>query len=167
MTAPATLQEAWLGAPDGRLCPREQARAWALQEVWQEEGKGSYGLLPFVASKVKTNKDGKPIGKAPTKQAIGEFFSMVYSYPYSLARRAIVATADLSAKNLHMLRTNHWLKNPRNVLVLRLTGSTWEGEAPHLLLFHSAEQLVEDLRLTPFAAREVLALRTTFLDQGA
>jgi len=72
MTAPATLQEAWLGAPDGRLCPREQARAWALREVWQEEGKGSYGLLPFVASKVKTNKDGKPIGKAPTKQAIGE-----------------------------------------------------------------------------------------------
>ena len=134
---------------------------------------------------------------------------MVYSYPYSLARRAIVAAADLSAKNLHMLRTNHWLKNPRNVLVLRLTGSTWEGEAPQvqlsttetmsswsveevgsffnsmdacgiaavlqansvngsdLLLFQSAEQLVEDLRLTPFAARKVLALRTTFLDQGA
>ena len=36
-----------------------------------------------------------------------------------------------------------------------------------LLLFQSAEQLVEDLRLTPFAARKVLALRTTFLDQGA
>ena len=36
-----------------------------------------------------------------------------------------------------------------------------------LLLFQSAEQLVKDLRLTPFAARKVLALRTTFLDQGA
>ena len=36
-----------------------------------------------------------------------------------------------------------------------------------LLLFQSAEQLIEDLRLTPFAARKVLALRTTFLDQGA
>ena len=103
MTAPATLQEAWLGAPDGRLCPREQARAWALREVWQEEGKGSYGLLSFVASKVKTNKDGKPIGEAPTKQSIGEFFAKVI-----------------------------------------------RGPAPQ-----------------PFAARKVLALRTTFLDQGA
>ena len=33
--------------------------------------------------------------------------------------------------------------------------------------FGSAEQLVEDLRLTPFAARKVVALRTTFLEQGA
>ena len=36
-----------------------------------------------------------------------------------------------------------------------------------LLLFQFAEQLIKDLRLTPFAARKVLALRTTFLDQGA
>ena len=43
----------------------------------------------------------------------------------------------------------------------------WLGAGSDLLLFQSAEQLVEDLRLTPFAARKVLALRTTFLDQGA
>jgi len=81
MAAPATLQEAWLGAQDGRLCPREQARAWALREVWREEGKGSYGLQSFVASKVKTNKDGKPIGKALTKQSIGEFFAKLDDGP--------------------------------------------------------------------------------------
>ena len=122
-----------------------------------------------------------------------------------------MATADLSAKNLHMLRTNHWLKSRRNVLLLRLTGPAWEEEvgAPleqpsttdtmrswgveevgeffnsmdacgiasvmqsnfvnglDLLLFESAEQLVQDLRVTPFAARKVLALRNTFLNEGA
>ena len=36
-----------------------------------------------------------------------------------------------------------------------------------LLLFESAEQLVQDLRVTPFAARKVLALRNTFLNEGA
>ena len=36
-----------------------------------------------------------------------------------------------------------------------------------LLLFESAEQLVQDLRVTPSAARKVLALRNTFLNEGA
>ena len=34
---------------------------------------------------------------------------MMYAYPFTLARRAVVATMDLSARNLHLLRTDHWL----------------------------------------------------------
>ena len=53
--------------------------------------------------------------------------TMLYSYPYTLANRAVVATLDLSARNLQMLTTNHWLKHERNVLLLRLTGPAWQG----------------------------------------
>ena len=42
---------------------------------------------------------------------------MIYSY---LARRAVVATFDLSAKNLSALKVGHWLKNPLSVLQLHL-----------------------------------------------
>ena len=55
---------------------------------------------------------------------------MVYAYPYTLARRAVVATLDLTATNLHLLRTNHWLKNERNVKVLVLTSPAWQGAPP-------------------------------------
>ncbi len=52
---------------------------------------------------------------------------MRYAYPFTLARRAVVATMDLSAANLDLLRTDHWLSDPRNVRVLRLTEPAWEG----------------------------------------
>ena len=48
--------------------------------------------------------------------------TMIYSYKYTLARRAVVATFDLSAKNLSALKVDHWLKNPLNVLQLHLSG---------------------------------------------
>ena len=48
--------------------------------------------------------------------------TMIYSYKYTLARRAVVATFDLSAKNLSALKEDHWLKNPLNVLQLHLSG---------------------------------------------
>ena len=49
MAAPA-LSDLWLVAPEGKLCAREQAKAWALREAWRAEGKGAYGLLSFVAA---------------------------------------------------------------------------------------------------------------------
>ena len=54
---------------------------------------------------------------------------MVYSYPYTLARRAVVATLDLTAKNLHMLYTNHWLRDEKNVLCVRLDAPAWKSDA--------------------------------------
>ena len=50
---------------------------------------------------------------------------MIYSYQFTLCRRAVLVTMDLSAKNLHMLLTDHWLSNPKNVLVLRLDAPAW------------------------------------------
>jgi hypothetical protein len=51
--------------------------------------------------------------------------TMKHAYAYTLARRAIVATSDLSAANIDMLTSDHWLADPRNVLVLRLTEPAW------------------------------------------
>ena len=49
---------------------------------------------------------------------------MMYSYAYTLCRRAAVVTMDLSAKNVHLLDTDHWLSNPKNIITLRLTEPT-------------------------------------------
>ena len=51
---------------------------------------------------------------------------MMYSYPFTLCRRGVVVTMDFSAKNLHMFQTDHWLSNPMNCLVLRLTEPAWK-----------------------------------------
>ena len=50
---------------------------------------------------------------------------MVYSYKYTLARRAIIATFDLSAEDLELFETDHWLKNEQNVIQLRLQTKAW------------------------------------------
>ena len=60
----------------------------------------------------------------------GRSATMRYSYPYTLARRAIVVTLDLTALRLDWLRTNHWLRNPSNVCLLRLTEAAWERVQP-------------------------------------
>ena len=59
----------------------------------------------------------------------GQSRTMIYSYTYTLARRAVVATMDLSAKRLHLLKTDHWLSNPDNVWQLWLDGPAWSGGA--------------------------------------
>ena len=62
----------------------------------------------------------------------GRSATMVYSYPYTLARRAVVVTLDLTAHNLHMLKTNHWMRDAGNVIVVHLTEPAWkpsDGEA--------------------------------------
>ena len=60
----------------------------------------------------------------------GRSATMVYAYPYTLARRAVIATLDLTALNLHMLRTNHWLKEPSNVCLVRLSEPAWIASTP-------------------------------------
>ena len=44
--------------------------------------------------------------------------TMMYSYTYTLARRAVIATFDLSANHLGALASDHWLQNPLNVIQL-------------------------------------------------
>ena len=67
------LEQFWLGAPEGKLCAREQAKAWALREFWLGEGWGQHGLYSYVAKRLRTTKDGKPMGGAPVAQSIKEF----------------------------------------------------------------------------------------------
>ena len=57
----------------------------------------------------------------------GQSATMMYAYPYSLCRRAVVATFDMSAKNLHLFTTDHWLSSSQNVVQLWLRGPAWEA----------------------------------------
>jgi hypothetical protein len=77
MSQESSLRTAWLGAADGRLCVREQAKAWALREVWQDEGKPAYGMFTWIASRVKTTLNGKPVGPSPDRTSIREFFDKI------------------------------------------------------------------------------------------
>ena len=75
------VQQAWLSGVEDRLCAREQAKAWALREVWKQDGKKPYGLHAFVASKVKKTKNGKPCGAHPTSAAIQQLFDRIDNDP--------------------------------------------------------------------------------------
>ena len=39
------MRSAWLDAKDGSLSGREQAKAWAMREIWKGDGKPS-GIDP-------------------------------------------------------------------------------------------------------------------------
>ena len=71
------MKELWLGGPDDRLRAREQAKAWALREVWKKTMKTDYGMNEFVASRVTKNKNGVPGGPRPSRAAMKEFFEKI------------------------------------------------------------------------------------------
>ena len=54
--------------------------------------------------------------------------TMMYAYPYALCRRGVIVTMDLSATNLDMFETDHWLSSEDNCLVLRLTRPAFAAE---------------------------------------
>ena len=54
---------------------------------------------------------------------------MRFSSVYTLCRRAVVVTSDLSAANLDMLESDHWLSNPNNVILLKLASPAWATAA--------------------------------------
>ena len=54
---------------------------------------------------------------------------MVYAYTYTLCRRAVVATFDLSALNLYLFKRDHWLADARNVIQLHLASPAWDTGA--------------------------------------
>ena len=78
MAAPArnsALEAMWLSAPHGRLCPRQQARALALQEASRELHAGR-DQLEWVAVRVK-----KVGGGCRGKDALHKFFKLVDADP--------------------------------------------------------------------------------------
>ena len=81
MSSQEDLRTVWVQAPEGKLCGREQAKAWALREIWLAEGKSPYGMYPFIAGKVVKMKNGKPQGASPGVSAIKEFFDKIDNDP--------------------------------------------------------------------------------------
>ena len=57
---------------------------------------------------------------------------MRFAYPFTLARRAVVVTMDLSAANINLLDSDHWLSDARNVKVLRLNEQAWVSSSSTL-----------------------------------
>ena len=282
----ALLRSAWLDAKDGPLSGREQAKAWAMREIWKGDGKPKHGMLMYIAAKLKKKGGGSPscpalhqlfakvdadddwfpgkanyddVGRLPvmtrqqraalascamamkkngieptygkvvaacpkaalnpktkrpfskhsvyrileedcydddpclpwvnkarySKKALtpemmerrlkfadyveglhrvgdvqvlkrkretlqgrpkpikgGRSATMVYSYTYTLCRRGVVASFDLSARNLHLFKTDHWLKDPRNVIQLHLTSPAWQtGVAASSQMMSRTEQM--------------------------
>ena len=73
-------------------------------------------------------REGREVLQGRAKRCYGgRSTTMIYSYPFSLASRAVVATMDLSALNLHLLKTDHWLREENNVTQVWLTRSAVAG----------------------------------------
>ena len=51
---------------------------------------------------------------------------MMYSYPFTLRRRAVVVTMDFAAQNLAHFSDHHWLSDEENAIVLTLTEKAFE-----------------------------------------
>ena len=56
----ALLRSAWLDAKDGSLSGREQAKAWAMREIWKGDGKPEHGMQTYIAEKLKKKGGGSP-----------------------------------------------------------------------------------------------------------
>ena len=81
MCSQEELANLWLQGPEDRLCGREQAKAWALREVWLDQGNGEHGMYAFIAARVKKTKNGKPRGQPPTGQSVKEFLEKIDADP--------------------------------------------------------------------------------------
>ena len=79
----------------------------------------------FILKRNREALQGRPKASKGAQSA-----TMMYSYTCTLCRRAVVATFDLSAKNLDALREDHWLKDPRNVVQLLLDEKVYDDTAP-------------------------------------
>eukprot|EP00973_Karenia_brevis_P062113 8638893-Karenia_brevis.AAC.1 len=66
------------------------------------DGVGDVGIL-------KVNREA--LQGRPKKLKGGKSSTMMYAYPHSLCRRAVIAAFDHSAKSMHMFRTDHWLRD--------------------------------------------------------
>ena len=75
------LRDVWWRAPEGKLCGREQAKAWALREVWRAEDKSDYGMLTFIAGKLNKTSGGMPGGGPPNRASMKEFFDKIDADP--------------------------------------------------------------------------------------
>ncbi len=90
-------------------------------------------LLDGVGDALVLKRSREVLQGRPKVCKSGRSPTMRFSTLYTLCRRAVVATFDLSAANLHLFDSDHWLSDPKNVTVLRLTAPAWETGAPPVL----------------------------------
>jgi len=95
-------------------------------------------LLDGVGDALLLKENREALQGRPKLTKGGRSATMMYAYRYTLARRAVVVTLDLSAANLGALVeehpggvSDHWLTDERNLIVLWLEGrQTWNERAP-------------------------------------
>jgi len=95
-------------------------------------------LLDGVGDALLLKENREALQGRPKLTKGGRSATMMYAYLYTLARRAVVVTLDLSAANLGALMkdhpagvSDHWLTDERNLIVLWLEGrQTWNERAP-------------------------------------
>ena len=79
MVAASALRTMWCEGKKGRMCPKEQAKAWALREAWRElRGESTYGMCKWIAARVF--KVGNP-PKHPSVAAVQQFLDKVIEDP--------------------------------------------------------------------------------------
>ena len=64
MAAQASLQNEWLHGKRGGLSAREQMKAWALREVWNDHHDTVYGMHVWIAARVTKVGGGNPTNVA-------------------------------------------------------------------------------------------------------
>ena len=82
-------------------------------------------LLDGVGDALFLKRQREVLQGQPKKCLGGKSATMKFAYPFTLSRRAVVVTMDLSADNLGLLETDHWLSDPKNVMVVKLTERAW------------------------------------------
>ena len=110
-------------------------------------------LLDGVADAMILKKNREALQGRPKVCKGGKSATMMYAYPYTLCGRGVVATFDLSAANLDMFETDHWLSNPKNCLVLHLAQPAYGPEhTPMDALDHPAATRTDTMRTWSVAA---------------
>ena len=77
------LKSACTSAQEGQLPAWEEAKAWALREVWRKDKESDWGMQVFVAGRVykSTGTNGKQKPENPTPSAIHQLFARMDADP--------------------------------------------------------------------------------------
>ena len=87
-------------------------------------------LLDGVSDVLLLKHNRETLQGRPKKLKGARSPTMRFSFPFTLCRRAVVITMDLSARNLHLLKSDHWLKDSRNIKQLHLTQRAYGAVGP-------------------------------------
>ena len=65
-----------MGGVMDTFSPLSEARAWALREVWRDENESEWGMLSYIAGKLKKKGGGNP-----SVEAVHKFFAKLDADP--------------------------------------------------------------------------------------